>query len=439
MTEPQEQRTVLDGLLGTFFLLGYLGLDGLTSTTRTFIAPAFYYSFSNGRLNDFSSRFLSQRNASSARILTRQTPSEMTAPCWTRWYVPSDTVKSYRLILALQVWVNLFASVISAIGAAVSFPLSIHSLGLILTNWRLAADILILSATAAVGLIVLLNTIAAFGALTSSTIMTVRQFLSILLNAGVFGNFASVGTQGWLGVGWVASGIYIKMDSSWDPPKPPKQNAGAKGDVASPLNDVGASSSNDRPQFDAEKEGLLPEYRDQNTPLFDRDGPEIEVHQPPPPPPLAKPVKFQWARQYGPPILVPVILAGLFTLFWPSNASGDNQPPVPPQPVTPGQPINAAPIGAESDSEPEKYVDETAGYVAEEVPEIPQVAVEGGRWANELHATVSAECPHEAPETQFFPSDILSTALATFPRSGNSYIRSLVERATGYRTSSVYW
>lgn len=30
------------------------------------------------------------------------------------------------------------------------------------------------------------------------------------------------------------------------------------------------------------------------------------------------------------------------------------------------------------------------------------------------------------------------TALASFPRSGNSYVRSLVEKASGYQTSSVY-
>ena len=78
------------------------------------------------------------------------------------------------------------------------------------------------------------------GALTCSLIMTTRQFLSILINAGtitfpdrspagadsrslgIFGNFSSVGLEGWTGVGWVASGIYIKMNKAYDPPKPPK-------------------------------------------------------------------------------------------------------------------------------------------------------------------------------------------------------------------------
>lgn len=40
--------------------------------------------------------------------------------------------------------------------------------------------------------------------------------------AGIFGNFGLVGLEGWTGVGWVASGIYIKMNRSYDPPKAPK-------------------------------------------------------------------------------------------------------------------------------------------------------------------------------------------------------------------------
>ena len=35
----------------------------------------------------------------------------------------------------------------------------------------------------------------------------------------MFGNFASVSLLGWTGVGWVASGIYIKMNRSYDSPR----------------------------------------------------------------------------------------------------------------------------------------------------------------------------------------------------------------------------
>lgn len=324
--------------------------------------------------------------------------------------------------MSLQVWVNLFASLISAIGAALSFPLTIHSIGLMLTEWGLLCDILLLSATAAIGLIVLLNTIAAFGALTSSTIMTVRQFLSILLNAGVFGNFASVGTQGWLGVGWVASGIYIKMDSSWDPPKPTK-DAHSKDDAPVPLESRAG---------DIEKEGLLQDNSRDTSAVFDADRPEVDFK--PEPQSVQKPVKLQWLRQYGPPVIVPLIIAGFYTLIFPHAGAGSDQPltggtvahpgaPLDPG-IHPGQQNNAAAVASHDQ---EEYIPENKDDLADEVVAIP---VEGGQWANELHKAVSPECPHTAPDTDYYNGKLPNTALSTFPRSGNSYIRSLIERAT---------
>jgi hypothetical protein len=44
--------------------------------------------------------------------------------------------------------------------------------------------------------------------------MTFQQFLSILINAGVFGNFGIVSLEGWCGVGWVASGMWIQCKLS---------------------------------------------------------------------------------------------------------------------------------------------------------------------------------------------------------------------------------
>lgn len=58
--------------------------------------------------------------------------------------------------------------------------------------------------------------------------MTIRQFLSILINAGIFGNFGAVSLEGWCGVGWVASGIWIKITKRYDPPKQTRQTDGNK-------------------------------------------------------------------------------------------------------------------------------------------------------------------------------------------------------------------
>lgn len=112
-----------------------------------------------------------------------------------------------------QIYVNGFAALIAVFGTLASYTTLGPSLSLMAQSPALVFDILILSATSAIGLIVLLNTIAAFGALTSSTIMTCRQFFSILLNAGIFGNFASMGGFGLLGVMWVFSGMCLFPDN----------------------------------------------------------------------------------------------------------------------------------------------------------------------------------------------------------------------------------
>jgi hypothetical protein len=63
------------------------------------------------------------------------------------------------------------------------------------------------------------------------------------------------------------------------------------------------------------------------------------------------------------------------------------------------------------------------------------VAVEGGSWDSQLYDAMSSACRNEL-ETVPYQSSV-RTAFASFPRSGNSYLRSLIERATGYQTSSV--
>jgi hypothetical protein len=127
----------MDGLLGGALLLGYLSLDGLTSTTQ---------------------EKLFGRNPNPSKPFADGSP-----------------------VLDQMFWTNLASSGISLIGCILAGSSTVASLKLMLLSPALLADVLLLSATAATGLVVLLNTIAAYGALMSSTIMTVRQFLSILI------------------------------------------------------------------------------------------------------------------------------------------------------------------------------------------------------------------------------------------------------------------
>ena len=75
----------------------------------------------------------------------------------------------------------------------------------------LAVDIFLLSASATIGLAFLLSIIAEHGALTSSTLMTGRQFVSIVLNGLSFGSAASVPLSGWIGICYVASGVILEL------------------------------------------------------------------------------------------------------------------------------------------------------------------------------------------------------------------------------------
>lgn len=143
--------TFLDGLMGTVLILGYLFFDGLTRCVRA----------GHDRADDGST--------TQERVFGR-------APSSTDPFGPDSPV------LDQMIFVNLFAILISLVASAATIATTLlPSIALILSSPTLALDILGLSATSACGLIVLLNTISAFGALTSSTIMTVRQFLSILV------------------------------------------------------------------------------------------------------------------------------------------------------------------------------------------------------------------------------------------------------------------
>lgn len=322
-----------------------------------------------------------------------------------------------------MVWVNLSAAIISAIGSAVALPNTLHSLRLMLANPALLGDVMLLSATCAVGLIVLLNTIAAFGALTSSTIMTVRQFLSILINAGLFGNFGAVvrfssrmdvsrltmhakGLQGWLGVMWVASGIFIKMDRRFDEPKKPKP-------VLPQTNEVVFDATQGEHGRD-EKEALMADMSPDTTRDLSLDAPAGVKP--------AKP-KVSPLKQYGWPLVTPIFLALILSQLLPLFLG------------TGPSPIWSAAQGLMHSSSNLSPADLADGDTYTPETQL-DVAIQGGLWGEELHSAISPQCSAAMPETRFYSNPIPYTALATYPRTGNTFLRSLVEKATGYRTSS---
>jgi len=413
-----EAGSAWNGVLGAAFLLGYLFFDGLVSTTQERVFG---------------------KNPSSSDPFGPESP-----------------------VLDQMIWTNVFSCAIAMSTALLSNATGSFApnLNLLLTSPALLWDVCIFSSASALGLIVLLNTIASFGALTSSLIMTIRQFLSILINAYAFGQFGAVGIDGWVGVGWVSSGIWIKMCRAFDAPK--------QGAV---VFDVNAK----------EKDGYEPLNNDS----------------------VAGPVPMgrgrQMILQYVAPIAAPVVMAILAAPFI-AAAKLDLAPPVAldgavaTESTTAAVPqadnvvavsdssssATAAPVDDSSSSDDNYTTDEAddeanaemdiqaeieaieaeieqeieqelaeveaaagdatleedlAAIDAAEAAEVQQ-SIQAGRWGAQLHDAVNPTCEVD-PETSVYQGPV-RTGFVSYPRSGNSYMRSLIERTTGYQTSSVY-
>lgn len=78
---------------------------------------------------------------------------------------------------------------------------------------------------------------------------------------------------------------------------------------------------------------------------------------------------------------------------------------------------------------------------------LDDTAIEGGDWARNLYDALMPQCPktpsaaeggQNALTRMYDGPPLPRTGFASFPRSGNTFTRELVERATGYRTSSMY-
>lgn len=329
----------LNTILGALFLAGYLFFDGLTSTSQE--------------------RFFGISSSS------------------------TDPFGPTSSVLPQMIWVNLFTSLLAFAGMGIDLASGtlVPSFRLLASSSSLQLDVLGLSATAAVGLIVLLNMIASFGALTSSFVMTIRQFISVLVNAGVFRHYGSVGVQGWTGVGWVASGVWIKMDRRWDETKAVDGTADEEGLLSDKEEEEevgrGSSSPASLPYLSSPSSHWTP---------------------------FANQLK-RYLVQYGIPLLAPLLLAIVLSQL--------------------DLNLDALTLHPEDlDSNAEGGVDETEYAV-----------IEGGDWEVEMHSALWPQC-HNRSESVRWEGD-RRTALASYPRSGNTFTRELVERATGLQTSTV--
>ncbi|BGP27902.1 hypothetical protein JCM10295v2_006889 [Rhodotorula toruloides] len=399
-----------DGLIGAAYLLGYLFFDGLVSSTQEAVFG---------------------KNPSSSDPFGPESP-----------------------VLDQMIYTNVLAALIAIATSIASTATGSFwpNLELLLTSARLLWDVCVFSAASAVGLIVLLNTIASFGALTSSLIMTIRQFLSILINAAAFNNFWSVSLVGWTGVFWVASGVWIKINKSYDPLKRPKV-----------LFDVGDETEESR--------GMLEKNSASST--LTADSHDTETSN------IIDSVVMQYIVPIAIPVFVTILLAPFLstsgiavdkpfesasTTFSPTwlSSMGSVAAPVAEGELGDDQPLEDGTVGTElealtsptndllevmdsantgdpavtlsaSDKAEEDALNSAEASEAAELA----IAVEGGSWDSQLHDAMSSACKSELVTIPY--QTTIRTAFASFPRSGNSYLRSLVERATGTRTSVNYY
>lgn len=326
----ENESAAYDAGVGALALIGYLFFDSFTSTTQE--------------------RYFGRTSTS------------------------TDPFASDSSVLPQMVYVNVFSSIFSLIGVLTSFnqgtvPSSIH---LLLHDRTLQFDVLALSASAAFGLVILLNSIASFGALTTSLMMTVRQFLGILLNAGVFSHFSTVGLEGWTGVGWVASGVYIKMNRTYDEVVTPRIDIAAE-EIG--LFKEGSSTGKRSPSPEPS-----PPYSTHSNRSSFSDTSEISLS-----------TNRRLFFQYFVPILLPVFLSSLIWILVPMK----------------------------------------------EIPIVDTTILEGRLWEKELHATMIPECAPSNSSATVRWEGKRRTVLASFPRSGNTLTRELVERATNFQTSTV--
>ncbi|WWC98975.1 hypothetical protein V866_005869 [Kwoniella sp. B9012] len=319
-TNIKSSKTRFSTARGIGLLVGYLLFDALASTTE---AKLFQKGHGRSRQKDRSSRHLKGESSRDEMVYDQ------------------------------MLWTNICSLVISGLVIMTDKKQSLQGflqIALSPSGPRLLFDIALLSLSASIGLIFLLTIIATFGALTCSTLMTSRQFLSIVLNGVAFRNGKNVGSLGWIGIGYVASGVRLELS-----------------------NKKRIQEEKNSPPLSPTKQGKT------NTA-------SIETI----------------ARYLFLPIIGGMIAHLLAVTLIPNQVSSKT---------------DSSELFPTSSSF--FYGNQT--YSRSDIQKL----------------SISTSCP-EPPKRSFYPLKISRTALASFPRSGNTFTRELVEHSTGYYTVDVF-
>lgn len=285
-----DDEVFLDTVLGGILLAGYLFFDCLTSTTHE--------------------RFFGPSSS-------------------------SDTFGADATALPQMLYTSLFTSLFSLLALLTTFTSGTltPSLTLLSATPSLQIEVLAFALLSSLTLLILLSTSSTFGPTHTSYLNTLRHFISIFLNAGVNRHYRSVGIQGWCGIGWVASGVWIH---------------------ASPSSEVLLPSDE---EFD--REGLLKDGSRAPSP----DLPSYRWTSFPRPPDHSF---KRYAIQYILPVALPIFLSLLVAALDPDFSASVEQP-----------------------------IYELASEVKVESADGEFVVIEGGDWEKELHEAVEPRCGNE--------------------------------------------
>ncbi|GAA99330.1 uncharacterized protein L969DRAFT_619488 [Mixia osmundae IAM 14324] len=296
-------------------------------------------------------------------------------------------------VLDQMVYVNAISTIIAAAITVLQLPSGLMvDINLIARTPALIADMVALAFTATFGLLILFNTLANYGALTTALIMTLRHFLSIVLNAALFDNVSTIGPLGWMGIAFVASGVFIDRDNRFDDLNERRFSQGT-----AQYRKLETQSLDDRAQPDR-RAASWDASRDSSMRLV---------------------------KQYAAPLFLPLLIGiALYGVPMPrmSPATRPSQPN-----LNTSLASSTVALSAETGETKDPIVHNTA-------------AVEGSRFGQQFHDKIDPNCSMLSGAAVKYPesSDAQRTIFSSFPRSGNTYVRSLVERASGYQTSSIY-
>ncbi|KAK9815558.1 hypothetical protein WJX72_005709 [[Myrmecia] bisecta] len=120
--------------------------------------------------------------------------------------------RGYQMTIYNQIlYVNLFSALFSFLGLLTSGQVG-EALSFVLRHPESMGSIFMLSLAATTGQLFIVHTIKTFGALLFATVMTTRQFLSILVSCALFGHPLTLGQ--WAGTSVVFGVLYYKTIAS---------------------------------------------------------------------------------------------------------------------------------------------------------------------------------------------------------------------------------